>query len=119
MVPATVTPAAAIMELVATIRYAMAMAPVPEIQIVHRILSLKTTNMKYSKLKTLLLNVDGSTSEEDILVNLNEEVALKLRGGVVSSNGTCTSNTGCTNNDTCQGQNGCSGNGVCNKGCDD
>ena len=76
--------------------------------------------MKYSKLKTLLLTVDENTSGEDILVNLNEEVALKLRGGVIfNTNGTCTSNSGCTNNSTCQGQNGCSGNGVCNNGCDD
>jgi len=75
--------------------------------------------MKYSKLKTLLLNIDQDTSEDDILINLNDEVALRLRSnyGAEYSNNTCNNNNKCSGNDSCKGNAGCTNNSVCNPTC--
>jgi len=74
--------------------------------------------MKKSKLSSLLSKLEEASppANEDVVVNLNDEMAKRIvthyTGG---SNGTCSNNTRCSGNESCSNNGVCSGNNKCNQ----
>ena len=86
--------------------------------------------MNSNKLMTLLARLEDSGRGEEKsadFVSLNEDSAMRLRGGNIppgnvscgNSNAACTGNVGCAGNHACSNNGGCSANAGCggNEGC--
>jgi hypothetical protein len=73
--------------------------------------------MENNKLSQLLEKLDSSTeiniNDDDMIVNLNDALAMKIQANYAAANTGCSNNTGCTNNNVCSGNNGCNGNSRC------